>query len=256
MRILKKVIYWLIYTVTKLIYPRQELIGLENLPPEPCLVVSNHAQMNGPIVGELYFPGKRYIWCAEEMMHLREVPEYAYRDFWSRKSSSVRWIYKLLSYLIAPLCALVFNLADTIAVYRDKRIITTFRETADRLEQGYHVIIFPEQDAPHNHILCDFQDGFVSVAKTYYKQTGKRLSFVPMYLAPSLRKVVLGKPVVFDPEAPIREERRRISGALMDAITQLAVSLPRHRVVPYNNIPKKEYGYNIPEEAAYEKTSG
>jgi hypothetical protein len=57
------------------------------------------------------------------------------------------------------------------------------------------------------------------------------------------------KPVVFDPEAPIAQERRRICGALMDGITAMAVALPEHTVVPYPNIPKKEHGYNIPEEA-------
>ena len=245
---LKRGIYRLIYGTTKLVYPKTELVGLENLPQEPCLIVSNHAQMNGPIVGELYFPGKRYIWCASEMMNRKEVPAYAYRDFWSRKPRSVRWFYKLLSYVIAPVSDLVFNLADTIPVYRDKRVIITFRQTVERLSQGANVIIFPAHDTPHDHIICDFQDGFVSVAKTYHRQTGERLAFVPMYLAPSLRKMVLGKPVYFDPEAPIREERRRIAEAMMDAITDLAQSLPRHRVVPYLNIPKKDYGYNLIKE--------
>lgn len=255
MKKLQKAVYQIIRWFVKLFYPKTEVVGLENLPEEPCLIVSNHAQMNGPIAGELYFPGRRYIWCAGEMMNLKEVPGYAYQDFWSRKPAAVRWFYKILSYIIAPISVCVFNHAHTIAVYRDKRIIQTFRETTDRLQEGSNVIIFPEHDVPHNHILCDFQDGFVSVAKIYYRQTGKRLAFVPMYLAPNLKKMVLGKPVVFDPEAPVKEERHRVAQALMDTITEIACSLPRHKVVPYNNIPKKEYGYNRPAEVEnYEKT--
>ncbi len=256
MRILKRAVYWSIYGITKLVYPKTQLIGLEHLPEDPCLIVSNHGQIHGPVLGEIYFPGARYIWCASEMMHLKEVPAYAYQDFWARKPRKVRWFYKLLSYLIAPVSALVFNLADTIPVYHDKRVVTTFRETVEKLQEGANVIVFPEHDVPYNHILCEFQDGFVSVARSYYRQTGKALSFVPMYLCPSLKKMVLGKAVLFDPEAPIKEERRRISEALMQSITELAVALPRHRVVPYRNIPKKEYGYNIPSEVdSYEKTS-
>ena len=57
-----------------------------------------------------------------------------------------------------------------------------------------------------------------------------------------------GKPVVFDPEAPIAQERRRICGALMDGITAMAVALPEHTVVPYPNIPKKQYPKNLPLE--------
>ena len=36
--------------------------------------------------------------------------------------------------------------------------------------------------------------------------------------------------------------------ALMDDITRMAVSLPEHTVVPYPNIPKKDYPKNIPLE--------
>ncbi len=256
MKKIQNAVYRVIRWLVKLFYPKLQVEGLENLPEVPCLVVSNHAQMNGPIAGELYFPGQRYIWCAHEMMFLKEVPAYAYRDFWSQKPKAVRWFYRLLSYLIAPLSVCIFNNAHTVAVYRDKRIIQTFRDTLDKLREGANVIVFPEHAAPHNHIICDFQDGFVSVAKSYYRQTGEQLAFVPMYLAPSLKKMVLGKPVFFDPEAPIKEERSRIAQELMDAVTGLALSLPRHKVVPYLNLSKKEYVYNIPTEADnHEKAS-
>ena len=33
-----------------------------------------------------------------------------------------------------------------------------------------------------------------------------------------------------------------------EAVTELAVHLPRHTVVPYRNIPKKEYPINVPPE--------
>ena len=43
----------------------------------------------------------------------------------------------------------------------------------------------------------------------------------------------------------------------MTQITEIASALPRHRVVPYNNVPKKEYGYNkIEEDIADEKAGG
>ena len=43
-------------------------------------------------------------------------------------------------------------------------------------------------------------------------------------------------------------QRQRICGYLKDEITRMARALPRHRVVPYRNIPKKDYPYNIPGE--------
>lgn len=231
-----------------LFYPKVSVKGLSNLPKEACIVVGNHSQMNGPICGEIHFPGKRKIWCNHQMMHLKEVPGYAYQDFWSKKPKAVRWFYKLLSYIIAPVSVCIFNNANTIPVFWDSRLLTTFKQTVSALDAGENVIIFPECYEPHNHIVYQFQDHFIDVAKLYYKRTGKAVFFVPMYIAPALKKMYIGKPIAFDPNAPIEQQRTEIAKYLMDEITEIAVKLPRHRVVPYPNLPKKEYSFNIPNE--------
>ena len=234
-------LYRIIKFLVWLFYPKMAVAGTEYLPEEPAVIVGNHAQMNGPIACELYFPRARRTWCNGEMMVLREVPDSASQDFWSRKPRSVRWFFRLLSYVIAPISVCVFNNADTIAVYRDARLIGTFRKSISALIDGEDVVIFPEHDVPHNHILCQFQDKFVDTARFYYKKTGKALCFVPLYLAPSLHKMVLGEPVRFRPEEPIEAERQRICRCLAEEITRIAESLPPHRVVPYNNISRREY---------------
>ena len=235
-----RVIRWLIW----IFYSKMEVRGLENLPQGPCVIATNHAQMHGPIACEIYFPGDRAIWCAGEMMHLKEVPDYAYADFWSKKPKCIRWFYRILSFVIAPISVCLFNHAHTIGVYRDRKIIHTFRETQTALENGCRVIIFPEHDIPRNHIVHDFQEGFVDVARRYYKATGKELPFVPMYIAPRLKTMYLGKPICFSGENPINEERKRICGYLMEQITQIAEELPEHTVVPYPNISKRLYPNN------------
>lgn len=241
---LYRLIKWLVW----LFYPKMKVVGQENLPGEAAMIVGNHAQMNGPIACELYFPGKRYTWCAGEMMKWKEVPAYAYRDFWSQKPRYIRWFFKLASYVITPLSVVVFNNADTIPVYHDKRVLTTFRETVKKLQEGASVVVFPEHDVPYNHILCDFQDKFIDIARLYYKRTGIDLPFVPLYIAPKRKQMILGKPIRFCHDNPIEEERARICAYLMEQITELAVSLPEHTVVPYRNIPKKYYPSNIPQE--------
>lgn len=249
---LYKIIKWTV----RLFYPKMDVVGTEHLPEEPAIIVGNHTQMNGPIACELYFPTKRYTWCAGQMMHLKEVPGYAYQDFWSEKPRYTRWFYKLLSYAIAPLSVCVFNNANTIGVYRDTRIISTFKNTVKRLCEGASVVVFPEHDVKYNHILYEFQDRFIDVAKLYYKKTGKELSFVPMYIAPALRTMYLGKPIRFRADEPMDQERSRICQYLMTEITEIACSLPEHTVVPYKNIPKKDYPTNIPKEAANENARG
>lgn len=239
-----KILRWFVL----LFSPKFRLAGKENLPEEPAVIVGNHSQMYGPIAGELFFPGPHEVWCAGQMMQLREVPAYAFEDFWSFKPKAVRWLFRLLSYLIAPVSVCVFNNAHTIPVYHDMRLRNTYRLSMDSLEAGENLIIFPEYNKPYNHILCEFQDKFIDLARFYYKRTGKELCFVPLYIAPRLKLMVLGKPLRFRAGQPVEEERQRIREYLMEEITELACSLPEHTVVPYRNIRKRDYPRNIRHE--------
>lgn len=248
-------LYQFIKGTIRLFYPRIQVVGAENLPSEPAIFVGNHAQLHGPIACELYFPVERYTWCAGQMMELKEVPDYAFQDFWAQKPKSIRWLFRGLSYLIAPLSVCIFNHAQTIGVYHDSRILSTFKTTVKRLQEGASIVIFPECSQPHNHIVYQFQENFIDIAKLYHKRSGKALSFVPLYVAPQLRQLHIGKPIVFDPDAPIAQERARICRELMDAVTALAESLPLHTVIPYPNIPKKDYPTNIPSKEEFHETA-
>ena len=84
---LYKIIRWFVW----LFSPKYTIVGAENLPQEPCVIVGNHSHMYGPIAGEFYMPGKHYIWCAGQMMNKKEVAAYAYQDFWSGKPRALLW---------------------------------------------------------------------------------------------------------------------------------------------------------------------
>lgn len=229
------------------VYPTTTFVG--ELPDEACVIVGNHSQIHGPLICELFFPGRYEIWCAGAMLHLKQVPAYAFADFWSQKPKRSHPYYKLCSYMIAPLSVFLFGNAHTIGVYRSSKLLTTFRNTVGALSEGENVIIFPEHDVKRNHIVYEFEDKFIDVAKLHYKRTGKELCFVPMYIAPRLKQAHFGRPVRFSAEAPIDRERERICTVLMDEITRMAEALPEHTVVPYRNIPKKYYPTNKGEQA-------
>ena len=240
-----------------LVYPKMELEGLENIPREPCVIVGNHSQIHGPIITEERLPVDHYTWCAWQMMDKDAVSDYAYEDFWSDKPRWSQWFFRLASRAIKYPAVYIMTHARTIPVYHDSRCLTTFRRSMEKLQDGFHLVIFPECREEYNNILHDFQDRFIDLARMYYKRTGKRLDFVPMYLAPKLRKIFFGQPIRFDPEAPKDAERRRIKKALMDSITAIACAQPLHTVIPYRNISPKEYPQNLPCEVyQFEKTDG
>ena len=236
--------YHLIYRVIWAISPKYTLHGTENLPEEPCVLVGNHCQMYGPIASEIYLERPHYIWCIGEMMNRKEVPAYAFKDFWSMKPKALHWFYKLLSHVIAPLAEYVFANAHTIPVRHDARVMTTFRMSMEKLNEGADIVIFPESREPYNAILWKFHEHFADLARLYYRRTGTALSFVPMYVTPALKTIRYGDPVRYDPGAPENEERTRICDAMMESITALAKALPQHKVVPYPNIPKDQYPMN------------
>jgi hypothetical protein len=235
------VLFRIIKGLVRLIYPKIRAVGVENLPDEPVIIVGNHCQMNGPIVGELYVPGEPYIWCAGEMMHRADVPEYAFRDFWSQKPKWTHPMYRLLAHIITPFSVCVFNNARTIGVYRDQRVMTTFRETVSMLKEGRNILIFPERNERDNNILYKFDENFVDVARLYYKKTGEKLTFVPMYIAPYLKESYIGEGIEYNPENDPAEERSRICSYISAAITKTARELPEHTVVPYRNIGRRHY---------------
>ena len=238
--ILYRIIKWLL----RLFYKKYKVYGTENLPSEPCVVVGNHCQLHGPLACELYFPAHKYIWCAAQMMDAKEVPAYAFEDFWSQKPKRSHWYYKLCSYLITPFSVCIFNNAHTVPVYHDARLITTFKESMRLLGEGANVIVFPEHDQKHNEIVYDFQRNFIDLAKYYHRREKKELCFVPMYIAPRMKAVYLGKPTRYSAEVGIDTERDRIADYLMAEITEIAHALPEHTVTPYRNIPKNLYPKN------------
>ena len=241
--------YRIIKGTIRLFYPRFTCEGVELIPEEPVIFVGNHSQMDGPIAGEFYMPVPRKTWCASQMMERKEVAAYAFQDFWAQNPKWTHWFYKGLARAIVPLSVLLFNHAETIPVYRDNRVLSTFRATIQALESGVSVLIFPEKDGEHDNILYPFQDHFIDAARLWYKRSGKALRFVPLYVCRARKTLCFGEPVVFDPTAPLDAERARVCEALRDRIRSTARALPRHRVVPYRPMKKRLYPYNRPKEA-------
>lgn len=240
MKAKKPLLFRIVYRIIKLFYPRYTIETLTELKEPGNIYVSNHAQMHGPLALYFYFPQPHYIWVIGQMCNRKEVTPYAMEDFWRHKSKWVKWIYKLFSILIlAPLGSYLFRKAETIPVYKDTRLRKTINDTVARLDEGNDVIIFPEHRVNYNKYINDFQVNFVDVARFHTRRTNKDLYFYPVYTCYKLRKVLIGEPTKYNPEANIDEERIRITKYLQTEITKLGDSLPNHTIVPYENVKRK-----------------
>ena len=239
--VISRVVFRIFKFFARLFYKKTEIIGLDKAHTNDVIFVANHAQLNGPIIGELFMPENCYIWANGQMVRAREVPKYAMEDFFPYKRGLTRPFYKLASYLLAPLLPCIINNARAIPVFRDARIVSTLKNTVRHLSEGNTILIFPECHEKRNNIVNEFQKNFVEVARLYHRRFKRTISFVPMYIAPDLGKVYVGEGISFDPLSDPSCEKERIVNYLMSSITAMGRSLPEHTVVPFDNISRKQY---------------
>ena len=241
----KKKLYYRISTaIIRVFYKKRAFEGLENIPKEPCIIIANHAKTHGPLTFELFYPRRKLIWSAHEMSDKKLAPSYAYNDFWSGKPKGTKWLYKLAANAVIPLACPFFKSADCLPVYHDERVFKTFLGSLRGLCDGADVIIFPERHEAYNGIINEFHEAFVDLGRLFYKRREKSLAFVPCYNAPTLKKVVFGKPIYYNVNASAEENRKEISYNLKEQITSIARGLPTHKVVPYENVRKNNYSLN------------
>lgn len=231
----KPLIFRVTEKIVRLIYRPYKIIYYDDITEHGNLFIANHAQIHGPLATYLYFPFPKKTWVISNMTKLKEVPAYAREDFWRHKHWSIKWLFWIFSYMIAPISVFFMKYADTIPVYKDMRAHITFRDTIESLSNQTDVVIFPECRKEYNHILFDFQKHFVDIARLYYKKHHQVIKFYPMYICKDLKTIVIGKAISFNPDNDIEDERIRITTYLREEITKLALDLPSHKVIPYIN---------------------
>lgn len=204
-----------------------KVIGADRVRQEPgtsLVFTCNHGELYGPIVTNLFIPISFRPWVIDEIAQPDETPDYLYQNTVKRQ----KWIPKRLKWpaakLVSDFLAWATRSLDSIPVYRDnpRELVNTFRLTAQAMEAGDNILIFPEN--PNDDSLPTpgyvkegvgpFFTGFAMVAQIYYQRTGKRTSFYPIFADKHRRTLTFGQPVQYDPATPPALEKQRIADHL------------------------------------------
>ena len=129
--------------------------------------------------------------------------------------------------------------SDTIPVYHDKRIVSTFKESVKMLSDGCHLVIFAESPVRYSEYVNEIQPGVVDLARLYYRKTKKALKFYPVYVEKKNRLISVGKPIAYQPQLDLDEQRREITSYLSFHIDRLARQMKPHKPVPF--LPERWY---------------
>ncbi|MBQ9941393.1 MAG: hypothetical protein IJP03_00150, partial [Christensenellaceae bacterium] len=217
-----KVGKWLV----KSAFPKHKVVFEQ--PPEAdeqAIFVANHAKAYGPLVMMLRFPVKARPWVISNVCFSRTFPAFAMQDFWHPKNKFTRALYWVLSYALVPVARWVFLGIEAIPAYFDRNSHITVKKSVQTLKEDLSIVLFPENRTPYSEYNEDFSSGFIFVARRYYKETGKKLKFYPVYACPKNRVIHVGRPVQYDPAQDFRTHQEDIKNYLRDDMTRIARQL-------------------------------
>lgn len=217
------------------LFTYHRVVGRENVRAAgdvSHVFVCNHGEIYGPIIANVYLPYPVRPWAISEVTDPRRTADYIYEGTYKRqKWLPEKWRYPAAR-LVAPIIIWATQSIGSIPVYRNnlRELMTTFRLTAEAMEAGDHILVFPENPMDERmHTgsyvrggVGEFYTGFTMVAPLYYKRTGKKCVFVPLYADQKNRTLTLGKPVAYDPDNEPNAEKRRLCDALRGEMLRMA----------------------------------
>jgi len=211
-----------------------KVIGADSVRLEPdtsAIFTCNHGELWGPIVTNLFIPFSFRPWVIDEIA----VPEASSTYLYTNTIKRQRWIPERLkwpvTHLVSAFLQWVMRSLDSIPVYRDnpRALVGTFRETAQAMQAGDNILIFPENpndpgQAQAGYLregVGEFFKGFAMAAQIYYQRTGKRAQFYPIYADKKKHTLAFGRPTRYDPDFE-GDEQQRIADYLRAEMLRMA----------------------------------
>lgn len=227
--------YKLILFLVRIFFPKNELVWKTEKPAdgEPLFFVCNHTKLYAPTAFLLQKPKVR-VWGNYYFIYLRTCWHHMRTKV--LKTLKYGWLLYPLAFLLTPFIVLTFRAIEPIPVFHfSKKVINiTFAKSIETAQSNMNQVVFPERTKKKaNDYVYEFNRGFPLVALEYYNKTGKKMKFYPVYCASKLHKLLVGKPIEFNPEIPMKLQRDIICKHLEDTIKELGDSLPKHEIDLY-----------------------
>lgn len=226
--------YRMARAIVSLFFPKNQFIWQTAQPEEneATFFVCNHTRIYAPV----YFllnKNKVRVWSNYYFIY--------YKTCWQHMKNAVLpnikcgVLLKPLAFLLTPLIVWIFRAFEPIPVYHhEKKVLETLNKSIQTMEEGLPQVIFPERtENKVNKYVYEFNSGFPIVAKLYYEKTGKLLKFYPVYCAEKLHTFVVGEPITYNPDIPLKIQRKDICRYLESKIAELGDSLPEHEPTLY-----------------------
>ncbi|MCR5808744.1 MAG: hypothetical protein K6G56_04205 [Clostridiales bacterium] len=222
-----------ICALARAFYPKARTVFEAPPDGEAGVFVCNHSTIIGPVMMTLDFERPHRNWVIGCAMDKNHCESYAFHDVFSGNSRKCKWFFRFLAKLVKLLLPPILENVDAVPVFHDRRIIETFRKSAESLIEGRDIVIFGESPRRYSEYVNELQRGFVDIGRLYYRQTGKKLKYYPVYVERKNRVIAIGAPIEYDPELTQKEQRERVCKYLEEGIDRQARALPEHKPVKF-----------------------
>jgi hypothetical protein len=142
-----------------------------------------------------------------------------------------------LARLISQASVRLLRRIESIPVWKDARVVETYRISVEYLSAGRSLLIFPEDPKSTPDPVTGmrpFLTGFARLGHAYFERIGKILKFLPVAVHATERLLELGKPIAYNAQNTVEEEHRRVAHLLEHVIRSMVL---RQRTEAYAGMP-------------------
>lgn len=192
----------------------------------PTVFVSHHQNMYGPVaVLASLSPQIDFRTWVFDVFFDQEACYNHYVDFtFTERFGWPKSLSKLAAWPLSYFVSSLIRSAKAIPVYRESRkIITTMKESVAILNQGSHLLIFPDMDySSDTDKTGEIYEGFLHLDKYFSREFNSHLQFVPILADKEVKRLEFGQAIEFPGESSFIEERPKVAEAIRQQLNELA----------------------------------
>lgn len=208
----------------RIVTPRFEV---EPLPEydDPVVFVSHHQNLKGPFYIHLWLTEEQFMrtWVFSNLYDQEDCYDHYVNYTFTDRFGLPEWLAKIIAYPASYYVSALMKSGRGIPVYRKSRkIIDTFKETAEAMRHGEDILIFPDVDySSDEDEVSDIYQGFLNIEKYYYRNTQRHVNFVPLLAVEGSRRIVNGSPIRFEEGIDFIDQRADKAKELQESMNHL-----------------------------------
>lgn len=217
-------IYGLFASLARFVYKIFNPFTTEgDIPDTPSVFIVHHQNMSGPVHSLLTLPVHAHMWVYRVFLDRRECYNQYVNYTFTKRFGMPRAIAVPFAFIISLVVPGIMKSFGAIPVHRNSRdIVKTFKLSHRALMSGESLIISPDINYDDDSIsMGEIYTGFLHLEKDYFKDTGKHLSFVPVFYNTRQHKLMIGKTIKFSDSIPYTEQKQQIALYIKDEINRI-----------------------------------